>query len=321
MATLLTLGEPLAVFASTEEGLPLQDATHFEKHLAGAEANVAIGTVRLGHQARYLAQVGADPMGAFIQAGLAAAGVDTRAMATDRDHPTGVQFKAKTAIGDPEIFYLRRNSAGAHTTPALVTPSVLTDVAAAHLTGIFAALSADARATMAALIHAPHQAHVPISFDPNIRPALWPDSTTMVMTLNALAAQAQLVLPGIKEGQLLTGRQTAQDIAAFYFAQSTLTTTVVIKDGPRGAHWFTRAGASGFVASFQAQVVDTVGAGDGFALGVVTALMEGLTLPQAVQRGTAIGARAVMAPGDNDGYPTRQALDAFITRAASSKES
>ena len=60
------------------------------------------------------------------------------------------------------------------------------------------------------------------------------------------------------------------------------------------------------------RVVDTVGAGDGFAVGVVSGLLEGLTLTQAAARGNAIGARVVQFPGDADGLPTRRELHAGV---------
>ena len=59
------------------------------------------------------------------------------------------------------------------------------------------------------------------------------------------------------------------------------------------------------------RVVDTVGAGDGFAVGIVSGLLEGLALEAAVRRGNAIGARVVQFPGDSDGLPTRQELDSL----------
>lgn len=43
-----------------------------------------------------------------------------------------------------------------------------------------------------------------------------------------------------------------------------------------------------------------MGAGDGFAVGVVSGLLEGFTLAQAAARGNAIGARVVQFPGDAD---------------------
>ena len=55
-------------------------------------------------------------------------------------------------------------------------------------------------------------------------------------------------------------------------------------------------------------VVDTVGAGDGFAVGVISALLDGLSVPDAVKRGAWIGARAVQVLGDSEGLPTRAEL-------------
>jgi 2-dehydro-3-deoxygluconokinase len=53
-----------------------------------------------------------------------------------------------------------------------------------------------------------------------------------------------------------------------------------------------------------------VGAGDGFAVGVVSALLEGKSVSEAVRRGAWIGARAVQVLGDTEGLPTRAELDA-----------
>ena len=60
-------------------------------------------------------------------------------------------------------------------------------------------------------------------------------------------------------------------------------------------------------------VVDTVGAGDGFAAGVLSALREGLSLREAVRRGNAIGTIQIQHEGDNEGLPTREALEEFMT--------
>ena len=57
--------------------------------------------------------------------------------------------------------------------------------------------------------------------------------------------------------------------------------------------------------------MDTVGAGDGFAVGFTSALLEGLSLEEAALRGAAIGAMAIQVEGDNEGLPTRDALKKF----------
>ena len=60
------------------------------------------------------------------------------------------------------------------------------------------------------------------------------------------------------------------------------------------------------------KVVDTVGAGDGFACGVLTGLMEGLPLEKCVERACAIGAIQCTFVGDNEGLPTPEQLKTFM---------
>ncbi len=86
----------------------------------------------------------------------------------------------------------------------------------------------------------------------------------------------------------------------------------MIKTGADGAWFKTASGEQGAVAPVKVEnVVDTVGAGDGFAVGVISALLEGKSLPDAVRRGNAIGALAIQVPGDSEGLPTREQLGAL----------
>ena len=146
-----------------------------------------------------------------------------------------------------------------------------------------------------------------ISFDPNLRPVLWKSEAEMVEKLNQLAFQADWVLPGIKEGMILTGQRTPEGIADFYLTRGIQ--AVIIKTGCDGAWYKTAAGEQGAVAAIKVDnVVDTVGAGDGFAVGVISALLEGRTLQQAIRRGNKIGSLAIQVQGDSEGLPTREAL-------------
>lgn len=132
----------------------------------------------------------------------------------------------------------------------------------------------------------------------------------MVKEINEAAFQADYVLPGLAEGEILTGFKNPRDIASFYLDKGV--ELVVIKLGPAGAFYKTAA-EEGTVLGFPVEkVVDTVGAGDGFAVGVISGLLEGLSIHDAVMRGNAIGSLAVQSPGDNDGYPTKEQLNKYI---------
>ena len=175
-----------------------------------------------------------------------------------------------------------------------------------HVTGVFPALSPTTLEATRKAITTMREAGRTISFDPNLRPTLWPSPETMRGTLNSLAAECDWVLPGVEEGFFLTGHREPERIAAHYRERGAK--LVVVKLGPQGAYYDGEAG-SGHVAAFPvARVVDTVGAGDGFAVGVISALLEGRAVANAVRRAAWIGARAVQVLGDTEGLPTREQL-------------
>ena len=149
------------------------------------------------------------------------------------------------------------------------------------------------------------------SFDPNLRPQLWPSKENMIESINGMAAKSDVFLPGINKAKILIGESDPKKIAQRYIEAGAK--TVIVKVGAKGAYYADRHGESGFVDGFPVtEVVDTVGAGDGFAAGVLTGLREGASLSEAVRLGCAIGAIQVMSKGDNDGLPYRDELDAFM---------
>jgi len=88
----------------------------------------------------------------------------------------------------------------------------------------------------------------------------------------------------------------------------------VIKLGDEGAYFRTAKGDGQVAPVPVAKVVDTVGAGDAFAVGVLSALLEGRELPEAVARGNWCGSRAVQSRGDMEGLPLRHELETHDLR-------
>ncbi|GLU34579.1 sugar kinase [Trinickia caryophylli] len=309
----LTYGEAMALFVADEPG-PLSQVGRFTKRIAGADLNVAIGLARLRFNVGWMSRVGDDSFGRYVLDTLAKEGIDAQHVNIDKRYPTGFQLKAKQDDGrDPGIEYFRKGSAASH----LSTEDYAADYALAarhlHLTGVAPAISLSSRELAFHLAREMRAAGKTISFDPNLRPTLWPSREEMVTTLNSLAALAHWVLPGLEEGAVLTGFEAPEDIAAYYLDAGAR--GVVVKLGARGAYYRT-AQSTGYVAAQPvAKVVDTVGAGDGFAVGVISALLEGRDLSDAVARGNRIGALAVQVIGDSEGFPTRDELDR-IERAA-----
>ncbi|MFJ2364721.1 sugar kinase [Pseudomonas sp. NPDC087697] len=309
---ILSFGETMAMFVAEQRG-DLADVAQFHKRIAGADSNVAIGLSRLGFKVSWLSRVGADSLGRFVVDTLEHEGLDCRFVETDPAHPTGFQLKSRADDGsDPRVEYFRRGSAASLLSVQSIVPELL-EARHLHATGIVPALSESARQMSFELMARMREAGRSVSFDPNLRPTLWTSQQQMIREINRLAALAHWVLPGLSEGRLLTGFEDPADIAAFYLDQGA--EAVAIKLGPDGAYYRTQLD-EGFVPGVPvAKVVDTVGAGDGFAVGMISALLENFSVPDAVQRANWIGSRAVQSRGDMEGLPTRAELSVGLEAA------
>ncbi len=302
-------GEAMLLLVADRPG-PIEDAQSFHKRTAGAETNVAIGLSRLGLKVGWASRLGTDSMGRALLNAMRAEGIDCSHVIADAAQRTGFQFKGRVTDGsDPPIEYHRKGSAASHMGPADIDEPWLRSARHLHSTGVFAAISETSLQAALRSMEVMRAAGRTISFDTNLRPTLWSSKETMRHWINELAARADWVLPGIEEGLLLTGHDQPEDVARFYRERGAK--LVVVKLGAEGAYYDSDVAGTGRVAGFPVkEVIDTVGAGDGFAAGVVSALLEGRSVPEAVRRGAWIGARAVQVLGDTEGLPTRAELEA-----------
>lgn len=309
MAKTILFGEPMALLIADTTG-PLEEVEHFTRALSGAEVNVSIGLSRLDHQVEYLTRLGDDPFGHYIENQLKKNNIGTSMVTYDSVYRTGIQLKNRVTDGsDPYAPYYRKGSAASHISVKEIDALDLTDVELVHVTGIPPALSESAREATFRLMERAKEAGIYLTFDPNLRPALWENEETMIRVINELAQNADVVLPGIGECAILAGTEDVDAAADFY--QNLGAKTVVIKDGSNGA--YVRDGKASYrVPGYKVtNVVDTVGAGDGFAVGVLSGILEGLEMKESVLRGNAIGAIQVMNISDNEGLPTHGELKKF----------
>lgn len=305
----ILVGEPMGLFIAQEEG-ELSDVSGYSMAVAGAEFNVAVGLARLNLPVTYLTRLGEDPFGQKIVRTLQRNGIGSEFVSFSKERSTGFMLKSKVSTGDPKIFYFRKGSAASTLSKEDVDRMDFSGYGFVHLTGIFPALSESTKEASFYLIKKAREHGLTVSFDPNLRPQLWPDTETMVQTLNEFAALSDYVLPGEAEGELLCGNRDPRKIGQFYLERGAK--AVVTKMGSRGAYLMTEQDQE-LVPGFSIEkVVDTVGAGDGFAAGILSALMEGKNLYEAVRRANAVGAIQVTSIGDNDGLPSRAQLAGFM---------
>ncbi len=316
MAEVVTLGESLASFVATTPG-PLAEVVAFDRHVAGAEANVAVGLARLGHSVAYIGHVGADGFGTAIVRRLRGEGVNVEQISVDQGASTGVMFRERRSLGAADVVYHRSGSAGARLSTADVERAagdgVFDGARWLHLTGITPALSPSAREATTRSRDLARAAGLLVSLDLNLRRRLWPDADAAPV-LRELAAGVDVVLGTADELAVLVDPDAGTDPAELIASVATLgPATVVAKLGAEGALGLEAGGTPVFAPAVPVpSVVDPVGAGDGFCAGFIAGRLDGVDLQTALRIGNACGALAVAAAGDQAGLPDRLELGRLL---------
>lgn len=312
---MVTFGETMVLFTPARM-LPLEYEHQYYKQMAGAESNVAIGVSRLGHSAGWFSKLGDDPFGGFIFKSLKGEGVDNSRCTFTEEAPTGLYFKEKRNASDVRIYYYRKHSAASLLNLEDLDEDYIKKARILHLTGITPALSKDCREAVFTAIEIAKQHSVKIVFDPNIRLKLWKEGEAKKVLCD-IAEKSDVILPGLNEGTFLTGEDKPEKVADKLGKNGK---TIIIKLGKEGA-FYQNSEESGFVPGFSvAEVVDPVGAGDGFAAGVISGLLRNEPLSMIVKRANVVGALVVGVNGDSEGLPTNEEVDHFLSRSSTDED-
>ncbi|WP_273837181.1 ribokinase [Serratia marcescens] len=266
----------------------------------GKGANQAVAAGRSGAEIAFIACVGADDIGERIRRQLASDRIDTQPIEAIADSTTGVALIFVNAEGENVIGI----DAGAN---AAVTPDYLARYqqkvidADALLMQLESPLDT---VIAAARLAKQHQTQVIL----NPAPAReLPDE---------LLAMIDIITPNETEAQRLTDIAVDNDDDAARAAQALHDkgiATVIITLGSRGV-WLSENGNGNGkrVPGFKVQAVDTIAAGDTFNGALVTALLEGKVMADAVRFAHAAAAIAVTRPGAQPSVPWREEIDAFL---------
>ncbi|MCP3028579.1 PfkB family carbohydrate kinase [Halobacillus sp. A5] len=303
----ITLGETMVLFTSKSSGL-MRYTGDFSTKIAGAESNVAIALSRLGHKSGWVSRLGDDEFGEKVLAFIRGEGVDVSRVTLDDEADTGIFFKERLSPDEIRVKYYRRHSAASRMRPEDIDEEYIAGANYLHVTGITPALSDSCYETVLKAVDCAKLNGVPVIFDPNLRRKLWTEEQAREVLLK-LSGLADIVLPGIDEAEFLFGRSSHEELARQFVGNGAA--AVVMKLGKKGAYVYSEQ-TSGYVEGFPVnQVVDPVGAGDGFAAGCISGLLDGLELKEAARRGNAVGAMVTMVDGDVEGLPDKKRLTDF----------
>jgi len=252
-------------------------------HGGGSAANTTAWLAAAGAEPVLVARVGDDDRGRAAREELRAAGVDAR-LTADPLLPTGTCI---VLVGrDGERTMVPDAGANEALAEADLADELLAEGAHLHVSG-YALLREGSRPAARAAIARARAAAVTVSVDPSSSALLSGDFLDW-------AAGADLLLPNASEAHALTGDSDPERAAR---ALAERFGEVVVTLGPAGALWTDGDEVLRAAALPVDAVVDSTGAGDAFAAGLLAARGSGGSTAEALAAGCKLAARAVTMPG------------------------
>jgi 2-dehydro-3-deoxygluconokinase len=308
MPDVVTFGEALAMFSplSSER---LRYVRQFELRWGGAECNFAIALARLGISCGWQSLLGDDELGRMILQGARGEGVDVSQLKLVPDRPTGLYVKQFTA-GATQVLYYRQGSAASTLSPDHLNEEFFASARWLHLTGITPALSPACRGAVESALEIAAAHGLTVSFDPNLRLKLWSVEAAREV-LVPLMKRCDVLMAGDEELLLLLDLDDIE--AAIEAVVSWNRPLLALKLGGAGALIATPDQRVAVSPIQVAQVVDPVGAGDGFDAGFAAGLLMGWDIERSARLGNFVGASAVVTRGDFEGYPSLSEAEAVLS--------
>lgn len=301
----LAFGEALVAFIAAD-GHPLRSAAMFRRTVVGAEFNVAAGLARLGHRVQFAGRVGDDPLGQVVEEACRAHGIEGHIVRDDGSF-TGVLVRDMQVSRPTTVSYARSASAGSRLRTEDLRDCAVKEARVLHTTGITAVLSPESLEALRWAVATAHSAGVLVSFDPNVRWRLM-DRVHTRPVLASLLGGVDVLLAGADELVWLADRDDIDVATAWALDQGPR--LVVVKNGVRGASATGTTGTA-HIPAVPVDAVDPVGAGDAFAAGFLSGLLNARTVEQSMAEANCVAALVVAAPGDTEGLPDAALRDAF----------
>ncbi|MFL0364360.1 aminoimidazole riboside kinase [Pseudobacillus sp. 179-B 2D1 NHS] len=262
---LLTLGEALVDFIPMDS-----ENMAYIKSPGGAPANVAVGAARLGMRATFIGKVGKDVLGVFLKETLKKYGVDISAVILTERYRTGLVFVMLDEIGERSFSFYIKESADFFLEKPEIKETWFIDKKIFHFGTISLLKEPASTATLQALSYAKKHGLI-VSFDPNVRLALWENEERLRHMIFKMMAEANVLKLSEEELLFLTGDIDINTVKSWIKEYDL--SLVCLTKGAQGSIVFTKNGWAE-IGALPVNVVDTTGAGDAFVSGLLYGLNE-----------------------------------------------
>ena len=303
------IGEAMVEMAPVGGGL-------YRRSFAGDTFNTA------WHMARWLGErpevgmitrVGQDELSDTFVAGMATDGMSLAGIFRDPSRPMGLYMIELDGVERSFHYWRDTSAARGLADDGAALAQALDGVGLAHLSGItLAILPPLARETLFVVLSEFRARGGVVSFDPNIRPRLWPSLDEMRESVTRMLAGCDIALPSLDDERAHFGDADAGAVVARMANLGVA--EVVVKDGAGPVTVFDGGTVTVFPTPPVAGIVDTTGAGDGFNAGYLAARVIGGGAATCVAAGQKMAAAVL---GHHGALAAKAAIAALPSLAAS----
>ena len=299
----------------------------FEQHAGGAPANVAVAVAALGGKAEFVGMLSTDPFADFLLDNLRSAHVATTHIQRTSAAPTALAFVTLDAAGERSFSFYRPPAADLLFRESRFAADALANASILHACSNSLTEQGIAHATHS-LMRRARCAGVLVSFDMNLRPALWPAGVDPGPRIRQALALADVVKLSVEELAFLA-TFAGSEAAALDTILSANAHLVLVTDGARPLHWHARD-SHGTLDTYPVRTIDSTAAGDAFSGGILFALaglaVDAASLPSLLGDATrfmhvlrfaaACGALATTRRGAFAAMPSHAEVEALMNSSA-----
>jgi 5-dehydro-2-deoxygluconokinase len=304
----LTMGRVGVDIYPLQSGVGLEDVDTFGKFLGGSAANVAVAAARHGHPAALISRTGGDPFGRYVHRELVRLGVDDVFVEDEPSLATPVTFCEIFPPDNFPLYFYRKPKA-----PDLNITAQSLDLDAIHRARIF-------WSTVTGLSEEPSRsAHYiawrargrkPLTIlDLDYRPMFWSSPNFASTEVSKALERVTVAVGNQEECEIAVGESDPHRAAAALLDRGV--ELAIIKQGPKGVLAATRDGIVE-VPPHPVDVVNGLGAGDGFGGALCHGLLAGWELERVIRFANIAGAIVASRRECSTAMPTSQEVEALM---------
>ncbi|MHA2393163.1 MAG: carbohydrate kinase family protein [Promethearchaeota archaeon] len=307
MIDVIAIGELLIDMIADTPGLSLEDQTTFKRYAGGAPANFAVGIKRLGLTSGVISKVGDDFFGQFLLNTLKKEQVDTSQIKFTNQYKTALAFVGLDDDRKPTFSFYRSPCADIMLSEEEIDEGYFKS-AKLLMYGTVSMADEPSRSAIFKAIAYAKKHGLQVACDPNLRDDLWHFKDPRELIFKVLK-DTDIFLPSISEAEFITGEKGEKAVETLLELGPSI---IAITRGGEGSTILTSEGTFS-APSYKVDVVDTTGAGDAFAAGLVTGLLINIPIERIPYFANAVSALKITKKGAMN-IPTRQEVEAFMRK-------